>query len=41
MFRLDAELYNCHWDNNDDSASDALVLVDDSRVHVVMAFKGG
>jgi hypothetical protein len=36
-----AELYNCHWDNNDDSASDALVIIDESRVDVVMAFKGG
>ena len=36
-----AELFNCHWDNNDDSDADSLVLIDDRRVHVVMVFAGG
>ncbi len=37
-----ARLYRCHWDNNDDTDADALILLDDKggEVRVLLAFAG-
>ncbi len=36
-----AKLYSCHWDNNDDTTSEALVLVDGTEARVVVGWEGG
>jgi hypothetical protein len=37
-----AKLFNCHWDNTDDSSADALVRVDEKtgEIRVLLAFSG-
>ena len=37
----DAKLYSCHWDNNDDTTSEALVLIDGGEARVIVAWEGG
>jgi hypothetical protein len=36
-----AKLYRCHWDNNDDTTSEALVSIDGGEVRVVVGWEGG
>jgi hypothetical protein len=37
----DAKIYSCHWDNNDDTDSDALILLDGGEARVIVAWAGG
>lgn len=36
-----AKLYRCHWDNNDDTTSEALISIAGSEVRVIVGWEGG
>jgi len=37
----DAKIYSCHWDNNDDTTSEALVAIDGAEARVIVGWEGG